>query len=272
MRAMTHLLFGIAAPGLILGLAVTFGVLAAFAAGPPQPLNELLYQTGKQVSSFLDEFSEVKCTELVLQTKLGKNGKIEDKQESTFDYLVIMTNAGGVLKLSESRLAERQTKHDNAKPLLVTNGFATFFLIFHPYYQGSFQFSLEGDDLISGRRFNRVHFEHIKGTRSPIALALRGREFTLDITGTAWVDPESGSIGKVVAGLSTGLDDLGLKGLNTQVDYSPVTFHGVTQGYWFPSAATIEVETSKQHWRNVHTFTNYKQFSVSTEETVSSQP
>jgi hypothetical protein len=272
MKMMTNLICSLGAPSVILLVAVTFGALAAFAGSPWQPFDDLLNRTGKQVSAFLDEFSEVKCTEMVSQVKVGKTGKIEDKQESTFDYLVIMTNAGGAMNLSESRLAERQSKHDQAKPLLVTNGFATFFLIFHPYYQGSFQFSLLDDELLDGKRFNRVHFEHIKGTRSPTALVLRGKEFPLDLSGNAWIDPESGNIAKISAGLDAGLDDLGLKVLRSEVQYSPVTFRGVAQNYWFPSLATIEVETPRQHWRNTHRFTDYKQFSVSTEEAVSTKP
>jgi hypothetical protein len=30
----------------------------------------------------------------------------------------------------------------------------------------------------------------------------------------------------------------------------------------------VEVETPRQHWRNLHQFTAYKKFSVSTEEQV----
>jgi len=32
--------------------------------------------------------------------------------------------------------------------------------------------------------------------------------------------------------------------------------------------ATIEVETTRQHWRNTHRFSDYKRFSVSTQESV----
>jgi hypothetical protein len=35
--------------------------------------------------------------------------------------------------------------------------------------------------------------------------------------------------------------------------------------------ATIDVETPKQHWRNIHRFTEYKRFSVSTAAAVSNK-
>ena len=50
--------------------------------------------------------------------------------------------------------------------------------------------------------------------------------------------------------------------------FSPLTFADGKQAYWFPTEARVEVETARQHWRNLHQFTAYKKFSVSTEEKV----
>ena len=99
------------------------------------PLQELLDRTGHQVTAFLEFISEMNCTEHVTQTKLGDSGKIVEKEESAFDYLILLSNAGGELNLSESRLAAnpKAAKKENA-PLLLSNGFSTLFLIFHPYY------------------------------------------------------------------------------------------------------------------------------------------
>ncbi|MGE5206416.1 MAG: hypothetical protein ACM3PW_12440 [Chlamydiota bacterium] len=214
----------------------------------------------------------MKCTELVTQEKLNPKGKIEAKQESTFDYLTILTSAGGNLSLSESRLPVKQGKQvDKNVPLLVSNGFATLFLVFHPYYKGSFQFSALGDDVVAGQKLVRVGFRHIPGTRSPMAMVLRGREYPLDLEGTAWIDPASGAIAKITAGLESGLPDLGLQQLQTEVQFAPVSFRDVAGASWFPVVATIDVETPKQHWRNIHRFTDYKRFSVSTEEAVSNK-
>lgn len=253
-------------------LAVVFLSAVPRTAAQQQPLDDLLARASKQVSVFLDQFSNVKCTEYVTQLKLGKNDKVEAKQDTTFDYLVILTSAGGQLNLSESRLSERHSKQVKNLPLLVTNGFATLFLVFHPYYEGSFQFSQQEDDFLNGKRYARVHFEHIKGTRSPTALVLRGREYPLELAGTAWVDPDTGAIAKIVAGIDSSLDDLGLKMLRSEVEYTPVPFRDRKQTFWFPSEATIEVETPKQHWRNTHRFADYKEFSVSTEEVIAQKP
>src|SRR5438270_10664743 len=93
----------------VLSMAAAGVPVVAQQVGVPQAkLETVLARTSAQVSSFLDQFSEVKCTESVSQVKLGENGKIEAKEESTFDYLAIFTNAGGELILSESRLPLKQ--------------------------------------------------------------------------------------------------------------------------------------------------------------------
>ena len=237
-----------------------------------QALKALVERAGQESAHFLEQFSDVKCTEQVMQEKLDGKGKVEARQESTFDYLAILTSAGGSLSLSESRLPVKEGKKvDKNVPLLVSNGFATLFLVFHPYYQGSFQFSALDSDTLSGRQFARVGFRHIPGTRSPMAMVLRGREYPLDLEGTAWIDPASGAIAKITAGLENGLPDLGLQQLQTEVQFAPVAFRDVADTSWFPVVATIDVETPKQHWRNIHRFTEYKRFSVSTEEAVSNK-
>ena len=244
---------------------------AVAAAGTPeaQQLNSILERTSGQTSVFLDRFSEVKCTEQVRQEKLGKDDKIELKEESTYDYLVILTSTGGELNLAESRIPIREAKKDRKNTsMLLSNGFATLFLVFHPIYADSFKFTLGEQEVIAGKTLQKIAFQHVPGMKSPAALALRGREYPLELTGTAWIDPETGSIARIQAGIADTLQDVGLRSLNSEVDFAPVSFADSKQTYWFPTQARVEVETARQHWLNLHQFTGYKKFSVSTEEKV----
>ena len=235
-------------------------------------LNDLLQRIGSRTSAFLEQFSDVKCTERVLQEKLGKDDKVVLKEESAYDYLVILTNAGGELSLSESRLSLQQAKPDRKNTsMLLSNGFATLFLVFHPFYAEAFRFNLAGEEIVGGRMLDKVTFQHIQGTKSPAALALRGREYPLELSGTAWVDPESGAIARIEAGIADTLQDVGLKSLQAEIEFAPIPFGDAQPVYWFPTRARVEVETPRQHWRNLHQFTEYKKFSVSTEEKVTSK-
>ncbi len=236
-------------------------------AANPVAFESFLSRTTGLVSGLLDEFSDVKCTERVTQERLGKNGKVEYKEVSSYDYLVILSQTGGELTLDESRVEQQHAQHKKQISLLVTNGFAMGFLVFHPYYANSFEFREEGNETVNGRPARKVHFRHVRGTRSPTALALRGREFPLDLEGDAWIDASSGAILRMTSAIPTGIEDLGLRLLRSEVEYAPVSFPD-SKPSWLPLTATIEVETARQHWRNTHRFSDYKRFSVSTQENV----
>ena len=256
---------------------VLLAVALCFAGSTPvapeaQRLNDLLARTNEQTSAFLDQFSDVKCTEHVRQEKLGKDNKVELKEDSTYDYLVILTNAGGELNLSESRIPVREAKRDRKNTsMLLSNGFATLFLVFHPYYAEAFRFTSMGEETIGGKVLSKIAFHHVSGMKTPAALALRGREYPLELSGVAWIDPQSGAIAKIEAGIEDTLQDVGLKSLHSEIEFAPLPFADTKQVYWFPTEASVEVETARQHWRNLHRFTEYKKFSVSTEEKVTTK-
>lgn len=254
-------------------ILAAFGRAAAETSAPePQRLNDLLARTAGQTTTFLDQFSNVKCTEQVRQEKLGEDGRVELKEDSSYDYLVILTSSGGDLNLSESRIAIHEPKRDRRNTsMLLSNGFATLFLVFHPYYSAAFRFSMLGEELLDGRTFQKVSFEHIRGMKTPAALALRGREYPLELSGMAWIDAQTGSILKIEAGIGDTLQDVGLKSFRSEIDFAPLQFAGSRLQYWFPTQARVEVQTPRQHWRNVHQFSAYKRFSVSTEEQVIKQ-
>jgi hypothetical protein len=119
------------------------------------------------------------------------------------------------------------------------------------------------------QRLLRIRFEHIPGKRSTTALRLRGKDLPLEIQGVASIDPETGAIHKIVAGLSAPMSDISLKVLEMDVRYDPQAFGTAGDAYWLPSTATINIQTERQHWRNVHQYSNYKRFSVNSENKIS---
>lgn len=231
---------------------------------PPFDLASLLDRTNREVSTYLDEFSNVTCTERVEQHKLDPKGRINHREENTFDYFVILQGADDDLLLSESRVPTGPPRKVDPKTrLLTSNGFAMLFLIFHPYYRNSFHF--EPGEPAQGP-YTKIRFSHVSGSRTPAALAVRGREYPLDLSGEAWVDLNTGTISKISAFLSSDMRDIGLRSLRADVQFSPVQLPGLQKPYLYPSTASIEVETLRQRWRNIHSFSNYRRFTVSTQQ------
>ncbi len=236
------------------------------------PLDDLLARAAHHAEIFLAQFSDVKCNERVQQVKFGKGEKIETTEEALFDYLLMLDASGGDIRLEESRLATAEKSSGRKASLLVTNGFSTLLLIFHPAYQPSFVFDALEEDRLDGAPLLRVHFRHLPGTRSPAVLLVRGREFPLDLEGTAWLDARSGAVVRMKVGLASSLEDIGLRAFRSEVDYAPVNFTSEKNAYWLPRSAVIEVETPRQHWRNTHRFTDYKLFSVSATSSIGQTP
>jgi hypothetical protein len=257
----------------LLAAVITLPALAAQAAAPDPPAPAaLLERASGEVDKFLSQLSDVECTELVTQSKIQPSGKVEVTANSSFDYVILAESHGGELTLSESRLAKQPAKDPRRLPLMVTNGFSTLLLIFHPEYRAGFEFTSLGEETAGGHSYVRVGFRHIPGMRSTAALLARGREYPLDLKGVAWIEKDTGNIWKIDAGLEAPLDDIGLRAMNTEVVYGPVKFQGTSNTYWLPESASIEVESPRQQWRNVHRFSAYHQFSTEVKEKVAGQP
>ena len=249
-------------------LAVLVGRVACAAESANSNLDATLDRTGRFVADFMTQLSDVKCTEVVSQTKLNAGGKTEYAEESTFDYLLLAQSMGGDLILNESRRPQQQPNHKKNLPLLVTNGFSTLVLVLHPAYQSTFEFAPMEDVVSDGTVYSKLEFRHIKDRRSTAVLLLRGRKYPLDLKGTALIDQKSGAVVRIDAELESGMDDVGLKMLRTEVEYAPVSFAATQRVDWLPTLATVEVETPRQHWRNVHRFTAYRLFSTSVKSTI----
>ena len=252
-------------------MEVLFGAMAALTplAGqtvrPVNPLSALLEETGKRAEQFWDQFSSMACVETVAQSKLGPDKKVISQKRESYNYLLLLQLSGDRLTVEETRDLQGKVAKQPAKPLLKTGGFSVLALICHPYYQSSFLFR----ELPSQHADERVlEFQAIRGARSPSALELKGRDYPIEWQGTAVIDRRSGFIRRVHAGLPAPLEDLGLQELTADVEYAPVTFNNPPSVSWMPQTAVIEARTRRQHWRNVHQFSDYKRFSVSSEVSV----
>lgn len=250
---------------LLLGLFAGAGLRCA--AGTAADSSNAVTLAQKQITAYLAQLADLHCTESVTQEKIGLNGHVTAAAHDQFDYLIMMSGNNDDFQLNESRMENSQTHRKLlAQPMLVTNGMSTALLVFHPYYRSAFTFTTGEVELINGRAAIPIHFSHITGRRTPIALALRDREFPLDIDGIAWLDERSQQVVRVTAHLARDMSDVGLKSLEIRVEYKPQFFAGHLSSLSLPSEALVEVTTPRQHWRNTHTFTDYKSFSTEVEQ------
>lgn len=167
--------------------------------------------------------------------------------------------------MKEFREARKVAFRDPARTLLVTNGFASLLLIVHSDYDASYQFEAGEEQTIDGAVLQEFRFKPIPGGASPAALQLRGKNYPLPLSGSIWIDKQSGAITRLTAAVDSSLSDLGLQGMRSDIHYALIQFHDPEESYWMPASATIDVETPLQHWRNVHRFTGYRRFKATIE-------
>jgi hypothetical protein len=215
------------------------------------------------VERFADDFSQLRYDEDILETKLkNKDEKIAYKEETLYDSMLRMRFEDGKLRVDEQRTLEKWPKHVESRPLLNTYGFSTLAMIFHPYYESSFRFSRSGDDVLQGKLLAKIQFAHLPGTPSPVLYQMFGPDHPLEVSGTAWIDPASGEIYRVDATIAPAESDMGVKAIRASVEFKPILLQEETTLRVLPVTATIDLETPRQHWRNIHTFSNYRKFRV----------
>ncbi len=239
---------------------------------PAAPTLDALVAARKYVQEYFDKFSDLTCKESLTQSILNGSGHTLYRENSAYDYQFQATSASGSLKFNETRDVRNPAYRDPGRTLLITTGFASLLLVAHPMYETSYTFEPGGEEAIDGASYTRVRFTPLPGASSPASLRLRGKNYPIPMAGTLWIDPQTGTIVKIEAVVDSSMSDLGLAGLRSEVRYAPHTFHGPTETIWVAESAVIEVDTPRQHWRNLHKFTDYKRFSVNVHEEIGQLP
>jgi hypothetical protein len=249
-------------------LAGLLPVLTAISsAGQSPSLTNPVDIAQRKITEYLTSLADLHCTESVTQEKITPSGHVAETERAKYDYLIMMDGNGDDFQLNETRLS---TAKGNPKPspasMLVSNGVPTALLVFHPYYRESFKFEAGAEEMVNGKALIPIHFEHIEGRRTPAALALRGREYPLELKGTAWLDKQAGEVVKIDASLERDMSDIGLRSLHIHVEYKPAEVGNKVSTFDLPALAVVDVTTPRQHWRNTHVFDAYKSFSIDVEQ------
>jgi hypothetical protein len=221
---------------------------------------EALSRARKSVERLFDRSANMICTESVTQSILDKEGRPFYKEQSLFNYRLQTDTKSNSLKFVESRERLQAPFRDPNRTVLMTDGFGNMLLILHPAYVASYKFEADGGELLAGSNIVRFRFRFVPGASSPLMVEVRGQNYSVPLYGTVWIEPQSGAVVKMMAFSGSGLSDLGIQSMSSQIRYLPTDFHNPEESYWMPASAVIDVETAHRHWRNTHHFTAYERF------------
>ena len=237
------------------------------------PAREALARARMSVAKLFEHSADMNCTESVNQTILDNEGRMAYQEHSIFNYRLQTDTVGKSLKFIEAREKVEAPFHDPNRTVLITDGFGNLLLILHPEYQASYTFEADRDEAVAGVSTLKLNFKAIPGSASPVMLQVRGQNYSVELDGTVWIEPQSGNVVKLTAFTSSNMEELGVRSMRSEVEYQPAELHSPEESYWMPASAVIDVETAHRHWRNIHRFTAYKRFQpmAQTEERASSQ-
>jgi tetratricopeptide (TPR) repeat protein len=234
------------------------------------PLDAILQKTGLNVQAFFQGFQNATSHESIEEEQIGKGGKVKKSLEQKFHYLLITSPYQGGMSLDEYRT--NQTGAVSAPAglsdgFMLTAGFASASLVFHPYYQAGAKFRLLGRANVDGAACDVVAFAQV-----PERAKMFGRFSSNSATalvlhqGLAWINPADSRIVRLRTDLLQPLPQVRLQRETTEIHYSLVRFKDVPAPVSLPAQVIVTVEWKGKTFRNQHQYTDFKLFSTAVQE------
>jgi tetratricopeptide (TPR) repeat protein len=239
-------------------------------AADQSSLASILEETGKQVADTFRDFPNTVSVEQVHQEKLQRKGKIAGSQDQEFRYLWLMQPDPSGPGISEYR-ADKSGGMAAQKGLddgyMLTSGFTSAALYFHPFYRADAQFRYLGRQKSYGREYHVVAFAQFPGkARIAGAFRVNGQPKSMYFQGLAWIDTKTYEIVRLRQDLLTPLPEIRLERQTTEIDFGAVRFKKFPEEFWLPQRVSVAVDWGNKRLRNEHRYSGFELFNVSATE------
>jgi hypothetical protein len=234
------------------------------------PLASILDEAGKRVADSFRDFPNTVSVEQVHQEKLQRRGKIAGSQDQEFNYLWLMEpdpTGPGITEYRTDKTGGTATQKGLDDGFMLTSGFTSAALYFHPFYRGDAQFRYLGRQKSGGREYYVVAFAQYPG-KAHVAGAFRvnGVSKSTYFQGLAWIDVGNYEIARLRQDLLAPLLKIRLERQTTEIDFGAVRFKKFTEEFWLPQRVAVAVDWSGKRLRNEHRYSNFELFNVSATE------
>jgi tetratricopeptide (TPR) repeat protein len=232
----------------------------------------ILAKTGEDVRSFFQNMSNTMSEEQVRETRLGKKGETKDLLEEKFQYLLLTTPQKWGVDLEEYRTdknGDRTAPKGLSEGLMLTSGFVSASLMFHPAYQAGATFRLLGRQDVGGHHCHVVAFAQ-KPEKPKMIEGFNTDQETVMVLlqGVAWIDQDTYKLIRLRSDLLTPQPRIRLERQTTQITYEPVQFKQLAMAMWLPSAVDVTVLWRGRTFRNSHTYSRFKLFNTEVKEKI----
>lgn len=264
-------------------------------AASQDDLASTLQKVGDKVDGFLRDFPNTTCVEEIRQqrfddegpppagiagmpyidergkTKLGYEEELGGSLARTFRYLALLPQDKTFVGLVEYRTDSKgrivEPERVPGTEQMVTRGFVSMPLVFHPHYRAGSDFRYLGRQAL-----NKSDAHVIAFVQRPDASALSGRvtfesrSASVLFQGVAWIDFASFQVLAMRTWLVEPQALLGLASLNTEVSFAEVSFKKDSLRVWLPQEVVVALQRRGKTLRNRHRYSHYKLFTVEAEE------
>ena len=239
-------------------------------AADQKQLDSILSSVGKTVAAFFANFPNTTSVEQVRQEKLRRKEKVGTTLYQKFRYLCFTPAASFGPGFDEYRsdLAGNQAGLQGlGDGFMLTAGFASASLVFHPMYQSQSEFRYLGRQKVNGRDAYVIAFAQLPAkARLNGTFNSGGISMTTFSQGLAWIDSQSCQIIRLRTDLLKPLLDINLDRETIDITYGEVHFKDLPTSFWVPNEVTVAVDWKGRHLRNEHRYSDFKVFNVQATE------
>lgn len=235
--------------------------------GTACPLSDVLSKAGKRIEELVQNVDKFTATEVVEHQRVDRSGRLGVPEIRKFNYLVtIAKTPGGGMNVEEYR--NGGSASERFPDQIGTIGTPSLVLIFHPHHAQDVQMTCEGLGEWRGRPAWQVRFEERRDRRNSIsAVDMQSTSFNLRLHGRAWILADSYQVARLESDLAEEIPKLRFRLQHQNIEYRAVRLPEAKRDIWLPSSSELYMDFLGHRFYRRHSFTDFKFFSVKTQQT-----
>jgi tetratricopeptide (TPR) repeat protein len=233
-------------------------------------LGTILRKIGEGMQAFFRSFPNTSSLEEIRSERLHPNGKVGESLKQHFEYLCLAPPDRAMPGFEEYRRAPgggRSTPGGLGQGFMLTQGFTSASLPFHPFYQPESRFRYLGRQRAGGRETYVIAFAQ-RPEKAKLLGSFKINQIAVSTLtqGLAWVDAGTYQMLRLRTDLLNPLQQVRLDQETTEITFSEVHFKETAAQLWLPQTVTVTVQWAGKLLRNIHDYSGFRLFHVQTAE------
>jgi VWFA-related protein len=224
-------------------------------------LPAILKRLGDNAELFVRSIPNTASIEDIQQQSLSS---ANDFTTFRFRYLALIDAGALAAGLNEFRQDSKGHPVDAQRMMrgspIVTSGFISLPLLFHPQHQTDSDFRLLGRQTVARRDTYVIGFAQRNANTLSIHMNASGEWASFRMQGVAWIDATTCQILRMKTWLLPG--QANMAEVTTTVDFIEVHFKHNSMAFWLPQDVVVAVVWKGSLYTNHHHYSDYKVFTV----------